>query len=71
LVEGAILYAPGVTIGFWEELTYYYPRRVNHKASLPVGSLGWQFGKSNKSIILVKFVSLPHRFKLLEGNIHD
>jgi len=30
-----------------------------------------QTRKSNKSIMLVRFLSLPHGFKLLESNIHD
>jgi hypothetical protein len=30
-----------------------------------------QAKKFNKSIMLVGFLSLPHGFKLLEGNIHD
>ncbi len=30
-----------------------------------------QVGKSNKSIMLARFSSLPHGLELLKGNVHD
>ncbi len=62
-----------VNIDFWEKTTYYHPCwqiGINHKASLPMRFIGRQTRKSNKSIILVGFSSLPHGLELLEGNIH-
>jgi hypothetical protein len=44
---------------------------ANHKASLLVRFIGGQVGKSNKSMMLFRFLGLPHGFELFESNIHD
>jgi hypothetical protein len=74
LVGGVVLYPSGVTIDFWEEITYYHfvwQTKVNHKITLLMRFIGGQLRKSNKSTMLVGFSSLLHGFELLEGNIHD
>ncbi len=75
LVEGLVLYPLGITIDFWEETAYYHPgwqTRVSHKASLLVKFIGGgQVGNFFKSIMLVRFLGLPHGIELLEGNVHD
>jgi hypothetical protein len=73
LVKGVVLYPLGVTIDFWEEITYYclgWQIRTSHKASLLVRFIGGQARKSNKSTKLVGFLSLLHGLELLEGNIN-
>ncbi len=74
LTKRVMLYPLGVTIDFWGKTTYYWPRwqiRASHKASLPMRFIRGHIGKSNKSIMLARFSSLPHGFQLLEGNVHD
>jgi hypothetical protein len=44
---------------------------ANHKASLLMRFIGGQVGKSNKSIMLFRFLGIPHGFELFEGNIHN
>jgi hypothetical protein len=45
--------------------------RVSHKVSLPMRFIGGEVGKFDKSIMLVRFSSLPHGLELLEDNVHD
>jgi hypothetical protein len=74
LIGQVMLYPLRVTIDFWGKTTYYLPRwqtKASHKASLPMRLIRGQVGKSNKSIMLAVFSSLPHGFQLLEGNVHD
>jgi hypothetical protein len=74
LVGGVVLYPLGVTIDFWEEIAYYFAcwqTRTSYKVSLPMRFIKGKLGKSNKSIMLARFSSLPHGLELLEGNVHD
>lgn len=71
LVKGAVIYPLGINLDFWEETVYYRPRwqtRDSYKAFLLITFIGGHGGKSNNSMILVKFSRLRHDFNLLEGN---
>ncbi len=64
LVRGVVLYPLGVTIDFWEEISYYCLDGISHKVSFSMKFIGGQVGKSNKSTMVGGFSSFPHGFEL-------
>jgi len=70
---GAVLYPLGITLDFWEEITYYqlgWQTRNTHKAFMPITFIRGHAKKSSNSTMLARFSGLPHGFDLLEGNVH-
>jgi len=74
LFGGVVPYPLGIMLDFWEEIVYYqlgWQIGASHKALLPMTFIRRQTKNSNKSIMLVRFLGLPHGFELLECDIHD